>query len=363
MSTASKINGFAIVGPVGTASTATHLKGYGVVGPIDLGLTSTKIAAYAVVDNTNYVAGAYQAWRLYVTRGFSGDANIFSNYYIGSQEIQLRESIGGAQAAIGGAAAASTTASGSPAAAFDGLVNAGWLASVKPSWIGYDYGFGNPYKKIVEVALYPYASGVEGSIADFQLQYQEATGNWVTAFSVVDMTGWSSSAQVKTYSANSPAIVAKRCYRINVTAANGDSYVVMNKLAMRTTTGGGDICIGGQGIASSQVDFTYQPNNLYDASATTYWGKYLGNGPQWAGYEFSSPVDVAEIAITTATVTQGPKNFTWEYWDGTTWQVLQTFTNVTGYAANVPLVLGVVSAPGSSVTADTIRRPMVFTST
>jgi hypothetical protein len=106
------------------------------------------------------------------------------------------------------------------------------------------------------------------------------------------------------------------------------------ELEMRATAGGPDQCNGGTPLARNWFQ-TNVPANAFDGNPNTWWiasgegqgtnGSAASQYSGWLGYEFASPVTVAEVAVTARNdnggAPQAPKDFKIEYSDdGVTWR-------------------------------------------
>jgi hypothetical protein len=298
--------------------------------------------------------GSHRYWRIVIRRGLSGIDPVGNQFFAGSTEIQFRETIGVAQTNTGGIPTASSTSSGAVANLFDSNVgNQNWFISqippfsTSPAWVQYDFGVNDP-KNIAEVALSSFNSGVNGSIADFDLEWSDDGAAWTNKFSVIDFTGWDSFTQLKTYSATTPAVAAKRRYRVLVNAQPG--FVTFVEIEMRGTVGGANLVAGGDGITDHQNATQYTPSKPFDGNTnlSIQWIADMNSTARhWIGYEFPAAVDIAEISILSAAAATFPISFSWDYWNGTAWVSLDTFsaqTATTG-VANVYSVSAVPAAP------------------
>lgn len=96
--------------------------------------------------------------------------------------------------------------------------------------------------------------------------------------------------------------------------------------------------------ASGGTSGQFSCENVIDGKAAYdsagYWSG--GAAPQWLQFEFPAALAIAEYAIMApATGSYSPKSWTFEYWDGAAWQVLDTQTNVTGWGSGETKVFSI----------------------
>jgi len=125
-------------------------------------------------------------------------------------------------------------------------------------------------------------------------------------------------------------------WRINVTANNGGAYLSLNEIEFRAAVGGSDQCTGGTVLFSSQAGGTDNAaTNAFDNDQSSKWTSN-STPTGYIGYQFASPVNVGQIAITATYPGQGsyaPKAFSLQYSDnGSDWMTIKELsTNETGW--------------------------------
>lgn len=132
-------------------------------------------------------------------------------------------------------------------------------------------------------------------------------------------------------------------YRLVITANNGNaSFATVVELELRASIGGANQSAAATVSASSEVNSSNRASFVNDGDITSKWtpsARPTVVAPQWVQLAFQDLVEVNEIAILGAITGQldmAPKDFTLERsQDGTTWDVVGTFTNVTGWAVGV----------------------------
>jgi hypothetical protein len=143
-------------------------------------------------------------------------------------------------------------------------------------------------------------------------------------------------------------MAAHRYWRLNVHTNSAGNYASLSLLEMAATISGTNLCItGGSCIASSgQGGHEAQ----YAISGSQYWGANSGL-PAWCGYDFGSPVAIAEVRITPFA------SLVWPYLpltfdldesdDATTWTTVQSFT-AAAWTANTVQAFDVTPPPSAS---------------
>lgn len=138
---------------------------------------------------------AHRYWRLVCKRSQGGNL-------VGLGELQMRESLGGVNVAVGGTASASSSYPGgyTAAKAFDGLTTdtgsgnawatnggfSGGVPGMGHHWLQYDFGSGNN-KDIQEIVLFcPGTGGLDPSnmVVAFDLQWSDDGAVWTTQRSI-----------------------------------------------------------------------------------------------------------------------------------------------------------------------------------
>ena len=269
---------------------------------------------------------AHRYWRIYITNhaGF--------NNYLDISEIELRTSIGGADATGTGTAMASSAGSGYPASsAFDNTTSTTWFTDLGsnplPQWIGYDFGAGNA-KDIVEFSTTCWASAENPTC--FQLQYSDDNVTWTTLYDIQGEVNWSNGETRVFHSGTFTGVAAKALWRIRSTSVNGGTVFGLSELAMSDASG--VVTSGGTPYASSVAEglVSYLFNGAFGPD---HWN---GSTPaEWVAYKFSSPKDIISVTPSARNDTpynnQAPKDFVVEYWDGTSFQPAFSVTGASGW--------------------------------
>ena len=118
-------------------------------------------------------------------------------------------------------------------------------------------------------------------------------------------------------------------YRIKQKAANVSGALQINEIVMATVAGGTTVTTGGTAIASTASSTA---SSAFDGNTATAWKSSTVDGSvgQWIGYQFSSPVTIAEIRIFSSDSTAALTNFDIQRsWDGINWGniSLNTYSN------------------------------------
>lgn len=129
------------------------------------------------------------------------------------------------------------------------------------------------------------------------------------------------------------------------------SGVAVAEVEMRAAPGGADQCVGGTPGGSTTSG--NPAANAFDNAASTLWHHGSAGSGQRLSYEFATPVEIVEVAITlpgsAATypgATFGP-SAVWLQWsdDGVTWQFGQGATDLSTFGNGQTAVLPVSDAP------------------
>ena len=122
-------------------------------------------------------------------------------------------------------------------------------------------------------------------------------------------------------------------------AADSDDAVCFAEIEFRATPGGADQATGGTPTASS-VWTASNPDlfaaNAFDDNPATIWSAENNTNYAWLRYQFASPVEVAEVAITArndVAADTSPGEFAIQYSDdGTTWTTAWVVLGETGWS-------------------------------
>jgi hypothetical protein len=130
-----------------------------------------------------------------------------------------------------------------------------------------------------------------------------------------------------------------RYWRVNVTANNGDSVLVINELELFDATTGAK-ATGGTKSASSELNASYVAGNAFDGDflsggAGTVWAtNSSASGWLQVDYGAGNEKDIRAFTIWSRVgfASQAPKDFTLQYSDnGSSWTTLITVTNQTSW--------------------------------
>lgn len=273
-------------------------------------------------------------WRINITaNGGTG------NYSIA--ELEMRSSAGGADQCTGGTASASSTLStnvASNAFANDGTTTY-WVSSntVGSQWLEYD--FASP-QTIVEIAMTSRSdlSSTKTAIMldtpqAFDVQYYNGS-TWVTYWSVTTGPFGVGETRVINMTDASPD---KKFWRVRITATQAGSQPSMEKLELRTVSGGSNVATGGTPIASTILDTPYVASNCFDGNSSTFWVSANFAAAQWIGYELTSSQEIVEIVVRNRPdgfgVNESLKDFSIQYWSGGTWTDAWSYTGQAAWSA------------------------------
>jgi len=280
---------------------------------------------------------AHRYWRVYITEN-TGSAN-----YLDLREVEFRETIGGADATGSGTAYASSyTSPYIPANAFDNSASTLWHITnfsgiTYPQWLAYDFGAGNG-KDILEFGLT--ANDRSQTPASFQLQYSDDNSVWTTTLTIGPTVEWTNGV-LRVFNADNYDTQNgdHTAWQIHFTANNGATEIALSQVGMFLAGSATSDCSGGSPFANSVSSLggtANFPASAFDGVPSSQW---LGNYQDYdnrLGYRFSSGKSIVTVGLTAPTggtgVSQAPKNFTIEYWNGSSWQTYATLTNITGWS-------------------------------
>lgn len=135
-------------------------------------------------------------------------------------------------------------------------------------------------------------------------------------------------------------IVARRYWRIYITANNGDAFTSIAEMEMRLTPGGATQCVGGTAAASSSY-FNDNGSRAFNGSTLALNNTWVTQNvapPHWCRYDFGAGVtkQIQEIAIfpETGLLNRAPRDFDIQSSDdASTWETVKSFTGITGWTA------------------------------
>lgn len=186
------------------------------------------------------------------------------------------------------------------------------------------------------VFLYATAAVYSGSTSD-DLTFPNGKGPVLTSPNgtkyrvMVDNTGTLGTVVVP----NAPS--GYTYYRLNITANDGDAnYLQIAEFVLRSVAGGAQIATGGTASASSDNAAPTLPSAAFDGDASTYWSAAYQMLTGTLSYALPTAKTVVEYSIQAAPSTRGPRApRTWTLEgsnNGTSWTVLHTVANSTGWA-------------------------------
>lgn len=258
---------------------------------------------------TGFAVQPYRYWRILISSVTSGTP------YAAISELEMYQTVYGANVCTGGTASASSVTGGYEAAdAFDGNLrdyNSGsgsaWATNygaVSNSWLKYDFGAGNE-KSIVAIGMHARAFATQAPTA-FSVQYSSDDSAWTTAWSESSVS-WSDfeyklfkNPSESTPSYSGSPYGSHSYWRVFVAddMSNGVYIPCIAELAYRATPSGSNQATGGSATASSEYNGAFVASNAFDGNASTMWAPTSGSSGAWLRYDFASPVSVAQFALT-----------------------------------------------------------------
>lgn len=117
-------------------------------------------------------------------------------------------------------------------------------------------------------------------------------------------------------------------WRINISAqGTPGNWLVMAEVEWLDAPGGTDLAVGGTASASDFHPF-FPASLAFDNNMGTYWQSGFHTLPDQIEYDFGTSVTPAGANISIGVIGDAPTDFTLERYDGTTWQIMATFTGV-----------------------------------
>lgn len=336
-------SGVGALGGTGIANSAGALSGNGAGALSAVGM-----------NGAGPTATPHRYWRIYIGTN-SGDGSS-SGQVVSAAEIELRESVGGADVTGSGTASSDSNFSGFTAAgafANDGVTTE-WAsaASAYPHWIAYDFGSGVT-KAIVEVAIQSRNGlGPQGP-AQFKVQSSDDGSTWADEWWVVypggsNGHGYTNGAFVsftKPLVDQSPSASRHRYFRCSITGSTGGSYVGARFIELRTVSGSVDETEGG--TATSRSNFSgLPPSNAFDGmkgdvNLATEWASNNVGFPEWIQYDFGSGNDkmineVIFMARAGLEASQAPTGIDFQVSDnGSSWTTVKSVSSLS-WTTNTP---------------------------
>lgn len=271
---------------------------------------------------------AHRYWRIYVTA-----SNGTTWHQIGA-ELELRQSIGGADESSVGTASASGQISNDYAAskAFDNTAGTMWNAPAATGRLQFAFATNR------EVVEYTVAARNDGFLTDtpknWTFEYSDNGTSWSTAHTVTNATGWSL-GEVRTYSFTT--VGEHRYWRINVSANNGSAgNVAIAEMELRASSGGADLTTPYPTLTSGD-ESSFPFINALDNNTSTFHQWLGATLPKYAGVDFGSATkDIVQISITAhmSYSDRCPKDFSIQWSDdGSTWTTAWSVTGQTGWTS------------------------------
>jgi hypothetical protein len=297
---------------------------------------------------------AHRYWRLYVTE-VNGAVNVTS-----VRELELHTTVGGADVTGTGTAFASGADASFPAsAAFDNTSTPWRQTAALPVYVGYDFGAGND-KDIVEISIT--AQTVNQVPVSWQLQYSDDFATWTPLYTVGSATGYSSGTTLAFSASDTPTQNgANTFWRVNVTATDGGGVAEIGEIEFKSSYGGADLANGGKAFASTTADNVHTAAKGFNNSIATAADDWFASvQASWLGYRFAAAQTITHVAMTApSSLTNAPKSWSLQYWDGAAYQTAFTVTNDGAWSTRE---VRIYTAPGVRASPNT-GRPGVFVAT
>jgi hypothetical protein len=262
--------------------------------------------------------GLASKWRINIT-----DAQNAPSSFVGITELELRETVGGADVTSGATASASAVASGSSAAnAIDDNTAVSWDSGTGtvPQWLEVDFASS---KTITQVSIRQNA--INGAPTAFDVQYYDGAA-WQTYWSETS-TLWAAN-YTRVFTKYDSVTAGYFKWRLNITSTKGggSAWAGVAEIEFRGSVGGADLTapIGtsntGDAYGNSTVAGANKPATRgFDDSSANIWQSGFApssGSPAQIGYRFPTQTVVAEVAISnTTTLNDSPKAVDVQYFD------------------------------------------------
>jgi len=123
-------------------------------------------------------------------------------------------------------------------------------------------------------------------------------------------------------------------WRLNVSAMDpaGPSLFVIAEITMASVVAGADLCNSGFAAAQSEHSAGFDAAKAFDNNASTGWATgFVTFG--WIHYEFPAPVSIVYYTVQQLPTFSAPRDWTFEYWNGIAWVIVDTRTGQTGWTS------------------------------
>lgn len=294
---------------------------------------------------------AHRYWRVFIT---ATGSNV-----IGVSEIELRDTVGGADLTGSGTASASAIdGSNVPAQAVDNNTGTDWSTwpANPPQWWAYDFGAGNAYD-IRQLRFTPRSGWPTEAPKDFDLQYSDDGTTWVSKCGFAGVTYSGVGATTVTVPDSDPA--PHRRWRLYIISTAG-TYVGISEIELRSSSGGADLTGSGTASHSSSAG-GWEADKAVDNNTGTAWATYPAPASQWWAYDFGAGAThrIVEVRITPRTDgyhAEAPQTFHVQYSDdGTAWPTAWSVTGASWPSASPQVFTDPTPVLAVHVTQDAVE--------
>jgi hypothetical protein len=236
-----------------------------------------------------------------------------------------------------------------PWLAFDRTSSSGWVGTdgQTTGWLAYDFQSGKIVNQYVITPRNVYSGAAE---VPRSWTFEGWNGTeWEVLDSRTEVASWQAGVPEEFGFANTRAYTK---YRVNVSENNGfPSFMGIGELEMKMVDLSPNIPIMSgnttpSGIASASGEYgaSYASWRAFDRTVDSGWVGTDGQTTGWLAYDFQSGKIVNQYTITSRTIHGGaaevPRSWTFEGWNGTGWEVLDSRTGVSSWQAGVPKAFG-----------------------
>lgn len=186
-----------------------------------------------------------------------------------------------------------------------------------------------PYTYSVSAGALPSGVTLNTSTGEFSgtLSATETTYNFT-----ITATDAASSTVSRAFRLVVSSLAKHRYWRINITSSN--TYCSVTEIEMAATAAGANMCTGGGAIASGNYGAGHEEANAFNGVLGDPPWASANSSSGWIGYDFGTPMPVAEVRICAryGTYVQSPNTFAIQYSDdAASWTTTTSYSGQTSW--------------------------------